>query len=80
MVRERLNMSRQSDRSSLSRISYSVMGNAKTQQRKELEKLEAKLQGMKSRLSQISDVNFINNLREKMSDEEALLNRLKSEH
>ena len=80
MVRERLNMSRQSDRSSLSRISYSVMGNAKTQQRKELEKLEAKLQGMKSRLSQISDVNFINTLREKMSDEEALLNRLKSEH
>ena len=73
-------MSRQSDRSSLSRISYSVMGNAKTQQRKELEKLEAKLQGMKSRLSQISDVNFINILREKMSDEEALLNRLKSEH
>jgi len=56
------------------------MGNAKTQQRKELEKLEAKLQEMKSRLSQISDVNFINNLREKMSDEEALLNRLKSEH
>ena len=80
MVQERLNMSRQSDRSSLSRISYSVMGNAKTQQRKELEKLEAKLQGMKSRLSQISDVNFINILREKMSDEEALLNRLKSEH
>jgi hypothetical protein len=56
------------------------MGNAKTQQRKELEKLESKLQGMKSRLSQISDVNFINILREKMSDEEALLNRLKSEH
>ena len=61
-------------------MSFSVLGNPKSKIKIELDKLEAKHTVLKQRLNQLADVSYINRLRDKMSDDMAMLERLRSEH